>query len=105
MSLLRRSAALGYAEAYYVLGTIYEQGASVPQDYTLAVLNYELAMQFDFLGWPPLKLSNLYAEGNGVERDVTKAKELLELAQQQAPEDSAFREALEKIQQSDAIRL
>ncbi len=62
----------GYDKAQFKLGSLYENGQGVPQDYTKAVKWYRLAAA----GGNPLgssRLADMYNDGQGVLQNHTKA--------------------------------
>ena len=79
---LRLAANRGHAKAQYNLGTYYQKGFGVIQDYGKAFHFYELAAK-QGLDRAQRSLAFLYSKGWGVERDYKKAHYFYQLAAQQ----------------------
>lgn len=66
------AASLGYPEAQFFLGNMYEFGEGVPQDWAIAREWYELAANNGELN-AQMNLARIYQKGRGCEKDATKA--------------------------------
>ncbi len=62
----------GEAAAQWIMGTMYENGQGVPQDYTEAAKWYRLAAEQGD-GWGQNNLGVMYAQGRGVPQDYQEA--------------------------------
>lgn len=72
-------ARLGDVEAQYNLGVLYDQGAGVERDLSLAASWYRKAAENGFMD-AQTNLGIMYLQGQGVERDVDSAEHWLRLA-------------------------
>lgn len=71
-SSIERDAKLGNAEAQFDLGTLYDIGESVKQDFKKAATWYLLAAEQGEVA-AQYNLAIMYDMGEGVEKDITKA--------------------------------
>ena len=88
----RRAADLGFAEAQATLGAIYERGwQDIASDPAQAAQWYAKAAEQGHAG-AELNLGNLYARGEGVPKDLAKARLLMQAAADQgfAPAQTAL---------------
>jgi TPR repeat protein len=69
----------GDVRAQYMLGTMYEEGQGVPQDYAEALRWYRLVAEQDD-AWAQSDLGALYANGRGVPQDYVSAHMWFNLA-------------------------
>lgn len=79
MPWLIRSAAAGLIEAEYQIGTRYQQGRGVPQDYVAAVAWFDRASRSGH-AQAQLYLGEMYEKGQGVKPNHSAARRLFELA-------------------------
>ncbi len=68
----KRAAALGYANAFYYLGQIYQEGRGVPKNAKTALVYYRGAAERNQTS-AMLSLSRMYAAGEGVARSESEA--------------------------------
>lgn len=80
VSLFREAADLGYVRAHVSLGLAFEQGGGVAQSYADAAEQYRSAIEKDRIPRALAYLAWLHAEGEGVDRDLGKARRLYEEA-------------------------
>ncbi|NQU69022.1 MAG: sel1 repeat family protein, partial [Rhodospirillales bacterium] len=80
----RKAAEQGHATAQYNLGSMYQKGAAMPQDFAQAARWHRQAAE---QGDPraQLELGLLYARGEGVRKDLIKAYKWINLASAMAP--------------------
>jgi len=85
LELYRKATQKNDSEAQYNLGSMYEFGENVEQDYTKALEWYQKAAEQDYV-YAQLSLGSIYGGGFGVEQDYDKALEWYE----KAAKDNAF---------------
>jgi TPR repeat protein len=81
-----KTAEQDYANAQFNLGTMYENGQGVPQDYKEAVKRYREAAEQGHAG-AQNNLGLMYAQGQGVPQDYVQAHMWLNLAAASGQED------------------
>jgi uncharacterized protein len=79
LSEWRPLAEQGNPSAQFYLGLLYDKGAGVPQDYTMARKWYELAAAQRY-AMAQTNLGLLYEKGNGIPQDYGTARKWYELA-------------------------
>ena len=78
---LNVAASKGYDDAYYLLGTFYEeQGRTAPDDYRRALQNYRTAIEKTSDTRAQAALGRMYANGLGTPVNPVEAKKWMELA-------------------------
>jgi uncharacterized protein len=80
IKLWRPLADQGGAQAQFFLGTMYENGKGVTQDYKEAMRWYRLAADYPGYGVPMYALGSMYAKGRGVAQDYVRAYTWYDLA-------------------------
>ncbi len=73
VTLWRPLADRGDAHAQFLLGTMYENGKGVSQDYSEAMKLYRLAANYQGYAAPLYALGSMYAKGRGVAQDNVHA--------------------------------
>lgn len=70
----KKAAFSGHAEAQHNIGSLYEKGLGVPQDYKLAMKWYKKAASDGYTGSQP-SIGEMYYHGQGVSQDYKIAME------------------------------
>jgi hypothetical protein len=88
-TLLLPLADKGNAEAQYFLGTMYDKGQGVPQDYKAAITWYRLAAK-QGVDDAQDAIGKMYDYGRGVSQDYKEAEKWYRLAAEQGDADAQF---------------
>jgi TPR repeat protein len=76
-ALLRDAASAGIPQAFHYQGVLYEYGLGVPQDFAVAMSNYERAAELQYVE-SMYHLALMYAYGRGCVQDHRRALSLFE---------------------------
>ncbi|EPC6857776.1 tetratricopeptide repeat protein, partial [Acinetobacter baumannii] len=88
-NLFNRAAFLGDLSAQFNLGNMYFNGEGTPLDYEKAAYWYNKAIINGKDGDAAKILAGMYYEGRGVEKNISKSIELLQIAADQGDQEAA----------------
>ncbi|EIB7123408.1 sel1 repeat family protein, partial [Acinetobacter baumannii] len=88
-NLFNRAAILGDLSAQFNLGNMYFNGEGIPLDYEKATYWYNKAIINGKDGDAAKILAGMYYEGRGVEKNINKSIELLQIAADQGDQEAA----------------
>lgn len=84
---LSLAANIGVTDAYYRLGVFYEEGRFIEQDYTMAAMMYQKAIESEHEG-AYYRIGRLHQYGKGVEFDYLKAYQYYKKAEKMDHEEA-----------------